>query len=112
MPRPSGCFPMMVMSAAAGPVMEYAKDGSSPLTKKTQMSIVAVPDVGRVMTSAPAPSVQVSSAGEKIPIAATEMVTSCCGAIEPAVEGSTTMMFLPVALGLVGVSGIMSTVIG
>src|SRR5450755_4250055 len=36
------------------------------------------------------------------------IVTSCCGAIEPAVEGSTTMMFLPVTLGFVGVIGIIS----
>src|SRR5580704_16837980 len=112
MPNPSGCFPIIVMSAAAGPVIEYANDGSSPLTEKTQMSIVAVPDASRVITSHPAPSVHVSAATEKMPAAATAMVTSCCAASEPAVEGSTTIMSLPVAEGLVGVSGIISTVVG
>ena len=97
------------MSAVPGPVSEYVNEGSRPLTEKTQMSIVAVPDAGRVTTSEPAPSVQVFAAGEKIPIAATAMVTFGCGASDPAVEGSTTMMSLPLAEGFAGVSGIMST---
>jgi hypothetical protein len=73
------------------------------------MSIVAVPDAGRVMTSEPAPSVHVFAAGEKMPIAATAIVTFGCGARDPAVEGSTTMMCLPLAEGFAGVSGMMST---
>lgn len=74
-PRPSGCFPIIVMSAVSGPESEYVNDGSRPLTEKTQMSSVAVPDAGRVTTSEPAPRVQVFAAGEKIPIAATAIVT-------------------------------------
>jgi hypothetical protein len=72
------------------------------------MSIIAVPDAGRVMTSDPAPRVQAFAAGEKMPIAATAMVTFGCGARDPAVEGSTTILSLPVAEGFGGVSGMIA----
>ena len=57
----------------------------------------------------PAPSAHVFVVVSKIPIAATASVTLLCGADEPAVDGSTTLMSLPDAVGLEEVSRMAST---
>src|ERR1700690_467420 len=86
------------------------KDGSSPLTEKTQISAVAVPLAGRNMARGFRPGPQTRThddvATVYAPIAAIFRLTFPAAPEPPLVLNSTTTMSLPVATGAPGVSGI------
>src|SRR5271165_5926388 len=106
-PSPAGCSEMTVVSP--GPEMETVMPASRPLSEKRHRSAVLLPLAGRCSVTGLPSSVQELLAVENAPMAATFRSTSSATVETPAVVGSTTTMFCPLALGVAPVKAIVAS---
>jgi len=88
-----------------GPEIQTVMLASKPLSEKRQRSAALLPPAGRCSVTGFPARVQTLFAVENGPMAATSRSTSSSAVEMPAVVGSTTTMFCPVATGAAVVSG-------